>query len=66
VPARYPRHPAISRFLNYSLGNHTVTVTQCNGKQRQDVENPPNGSEENQVFGKPSVGVKTKEMRNCE
>ncbi len=38
----------------------------CRGKQRKDVENPPNCGEENQVFGNPSVGVKTKEMRNCE
>jgi hypothetical protein len=29
-------------------------------------KNPPNCGEENQVFGNPSVGVKTKEMRNCE
>jgi hypothetical protein len=34
---------------------YSNTVTQCKGKQRKDVENPPNGSEENQVFGKPSV-----------
>jgi hypothetical protein len=29
-------------------------------------KNPPNCGEENQVFGNPSVGVKTKEMRNWE
>jgi hypothetical protein len=34
----------------------------CKGKQRKDVENQPNYGEENQVFGKPSVGVKTKEI----
>jgi hypothetical protein len=39
-------------------------VALCN--QRKDVENPPNCGEENKVFGKPSVGVKTKQMRNCE
>ena len=27
---------------------------------KKDVENPPNSGEENQVFGNPSVGQKTK------
>jgi hypothetical protein len=29
-------------------------------------KNPPNCGEEKQVFGKPCVGVKIKQMRNCE
>jgi hypothetical protein len=29
-------------------------------------KNPPHCAEENQVFGKPHVGVKTKQMRNCQ
>jgi hypothetical protein len=29
-------------------------------------KNLPNRGEENQVFGNPSFGQKTKEMRNCE
>jgi hypothetical protein len=32
----------------------------CKVKQRKDLENPPNCGEENQVFGNPSVGQKTK------
>jgi hypothetical protein len=44
----------------YSNGSHSK------GNKEKMEKNPPNCGEENQVFGNPSVGVKTKEMRNCE
>jgi hypothetical protein len=65
---RHFRSYKLSQFkditqLNFRWRAHVYVAL---SNQRNDVENPPNCGEENQEFGNPSVGQKTKKMRNCE